>query len=152
MNRFAVLALMSLLLAGCPANLLVRVPGHLYPVAGPLSAQAPLPGYRVIISGAGDSGSISVTLQDGAARTGRWARLQPDDPSANALSGAWDRLYGAGYFVAHLLGNRGVYRAVLTGNAGTTLTVDFYDLDAARMDRVKGVAMDNNGNVFKLTF
>jgi hypothetical protein len=56
------------------------------------------------------------------------------------------------FFVAHLLGSSGTYRAVLAGNKGTTLTVEFYGLNAARMSDVRGVAEDNNGNVFKLTF
>jgi hypothetical protein len=152
MIRVVLTFLMSSLLAGCPSSLLVRVPGHLYPIEGSLSAQTPLPIYKVIISGVGTSGTMSVTLPDGEVCSGHWAPLRPDDPSASQLSVAWDRLYGQGFFAAHILGMSGVYRAVLAGDKGTSLTIEFYPLIAARMSDVKGVATDNNGNFFKLTF
>ena len=46
------------LVAGC----VVMVPGHLYPVHGPLSAQSPLPVYGVVISGVLKSGTLKATL------------------------------------------------------------------------------------------
>jgi hypothetical protein len=152
MKLIVLLLLSSMVLAGCPGDILVKVPGHLYPIEGALVAQAPLPVYKVTISGVGNSGTMSATLQGGEVCNGRWARLRPDDPSANGLSAAWDRLYGAGFFAANVLGNSGADRAVLAGDKGTTLTVEFYGLDPVRMSEVRGVAMDNHGNVFKLTF
>jgi hypothetical protein len=152
MDRIVLLLLISMMLAGCPNNLLVKVPGRLYPVEGSLSAQTPLPIFKLIISGVGNSGTMSATLSDGEVCSGHWAPLGPDDPSASQLLSAWDHIYGEGFFVAQILGKSGVYRAVLAGNKGTKLTVEFYPLDAARMSEVKGVAVDNNGNLFKLTF
>jgi hypothetical protein len=65
-------------------------------------------------------------LPGGEVCSGHWAPLRPDDPSAG--------------------------QAVLAGDKGTTLTVEFSALNPARMSDVKGVAVDNNGNLFKLTF
>ena len=152
MDRIVLLILTSMMLAGCPSSILVRVPGHLYPIEGSLSAQTPAPIYKVVISGVGTSGTMSATLPSGEVCSGHWAPLRPDDPSASQLSVAWDHLYGQGFFVAHILGTSGVNRAVLAGDKGTTLTVEFSALNPARMSDVKGVAVDNNGNLFKLTF
>jgi hypothetical protein len=152
MKRIALLILTSSLLTGCPSNLLVRVPGHLYQIEGSLTAQTPVPTYKVIMDGVGNSGTMTATLRDGEVCSGRWAPLRQDDPSAGQLSAVWDRVYGEGFFVAHILGASGDYRAVLAGNKGTTVTVEFYGLNAAQMSDVRGVAEDNNGNVFKLTF
>jgi hypothetical protein len=152
MKGSLLLLLTSSLLAGCPSNILVRVPGHLYQIQSSLSAQTPVPTYKVIIGGVGNSGTMTATLQDDEVCSGKWAPLRQDDPSASKLSAVWDRVYGQGFFVANILGGSGAYRAVLAGNKGTTLTVEFYGLNAARMSDVRGVAQDNNGDVFKLTF
>ena len=152
MKRVVLLLLTSGLLGGCPANILVRVPGHLYQIEGSPSAPTPVPVYKVIIGGVGNSGTMTATLRDDEACSGHWAPLRQDDPSASKLSAVWDRVYGQGFFVAHILGGSRAYRAVLVGDKGTTLTVEFYGLNAADMNDVRGVAEDNNGNVFKLTF
>lgn len=152
MKGILLLLLTSSLLAGCPSNILVKVPGHLYEIEGSPPAQTPVPTYKVIIDGVGNSGTLTATLRDGEVCSGHWARLRQDDPSASKLSAVWDRVYGQGFFVAHILGSSGAYRSVLAGNKGSTLTVDFYGLNAANMSDVRGVAEDNNGNVFKLTF
>jgi hypothetical protein len=43
-------------------------------------------------------------------------------------------------------------RAILRGTKGTTLNVELYDPKPGEIRQVKGVAKDNAGNVFKLTF
>ena len=139
----------SLLLTGC----LVMVPGHLYPVQGALSAQTPAPVYQVTVSGFGNSGSISATLTGGEVCSGKWAPVQPGDPSAGKFSADWDRVYGEGFFVANVLGNSAIVRAVLAGTKGTILNVEFYALIPGKpATNVKGIAVDNSGNIYKLTF
>jgi hypothetical protein len=64
----------------------------------------------------------------------------------------WDRVYGEGFFVANILGNPVFARAVLAGTKGTILNVEFYAPTPGQMTNVKGVAVDNDGNIFKLTF
>jgi len=125
------------------------VPGHLYPVQGSLSAQTPVPIYNVTLSGILSSGTMSATLQGGEVCSGNWAPVRQNDPSASKLSAEWDRVYGEGFFVANILGNPVFARAVL---AGTTLNVEFYAPTPGQITGVKGIAMDNNGNIFKLTF
>lgn len=131
---------------------LVMVPGHLYPVQGSLSAQTPVPIYNVTLSGILSSGTMSATLQGGEVCSGNWAAVRQNDPSAGKLSVEWDRVYGEGFFVANILGNPVFARAVLAGTKGTTLNVEFYAPTPGQITGVKGIAMDNNGNIFKLTF
>jgi hypothetical protein len=55
-----------------------------------------------------------------------------------------------------VLGRRDVVRGTLTGNHGTTLTVEAYQpaqnpAPSAAAASVRGVAADSNGNVYKLT-
>jgi len=66
------------------------------------------------------------------------------------MSADWNLVYGQGYYVAHVLGNKLYARATLTGNLGTTLSVEFSNENNTR-GNTKGVAQDNRGNVFKVT-
>ncbi len=148
MKQPVLVALIATLLAGC----MVMVPGHLYPVQGSLAAQTPVPVYKVTLSGVMESGTMSATLQDGEVCKGSWAPVRQDDPSAGSMSVEWDSVYGAGFFVANVLGNRVFARAVLLGTKGTTLNVEFYDPTPGQIANVRGIAKDNKDNIFKLTF
>ena len=143
----AFLVLAAMPLSGC----VVMVPGHLYPVQGPLAGANPPPIYGLTMNGIYDSGTLTATLPDGEKCAGRWSVISPDDPNAGQMSAAWDSVYGAGFFVAHVLGSRVFARAVLTGNKGTTLNVQLYDPKPGDVSAVEGVAKDNSGNLFKLT-
>ena len=145
MKQPVLVALIATLLAGC----MVMVPGHLYPVQGSLAAQTPVPVYKVTLSGVMESGTMSATLQDGEVCKGSWAPVRQDDPSAGSMSVEWDSVYGAGFFVANVFGNRVFARAVLLGTKGTTLNVEFYDPTPGQIANVRGIAKDN---IFKLTF
>jgi hypothetical protein len=142
------LPLVAMALSGC----MVMVPGHLYPIHGPLSTNAPTPIYDVSLSGLLMSGTMSATLQEGEVYRGSWTTIRQDDPSGSAMAVEWDSVYGRGFFVANVLGNPVFGRAVLTGTKGTTLNVEFYDPKPGDIRRVIGIAKDNEGNVFKLTF
>ena len=147
-RHFALVLLMTPLLSGC----IVGVPGHLYPVHGPLSAETPAPVYSVRFSGIWKSGTMSATLQDGEVCSGSWAAVPQDDPSANRMAAEWDSVYGSGFFVANVLGKPVFARATLSGTKGTTLSVELYDSTPGTMASAEGVAKDNKGNIFKLTF
>lgn len=144
----AAVTVFASMFAGC----VVMAPGHLYPVGGPLSAQTPVPIYKVTLSGVLKSGSMSATLAGGEVCTGGWSAIPQDDPAAGSMSADWDSVYGAGFFVANVLGKPVFARATLTGTKGTTLQVQFYDPTPGQFANVEGVARDNSGNVFKLTF
>jgi hypothetical protein len=60
------------------------------------------------------------------------------------LAFAWDAVYGEGFFVAHILGNK-FGQGVFTGNQGTVLQVE-------SLDGRNGVAVDNKGNTYKMVW
>lgn len=158
-SRLVFLLLIVSTLSGCSAT------ARLYPVQGPLSAQTPLPVYLAKLTGALNSGSISAVLNDGEIGKGRWHvihRVIPakgadaaTDPTAFNMSAEWDFVYGPGFYVSHVLGARQYARAVVTGNKGTVLNVEMYKPNNEENNTpsaIKGVAKDNNNNVFKLAF
>ena len=135
--------------------------GRLYPVQGPLSAQTPPPIFAAKVSGAFNSGSISVTLSDGEVCKGPW-RLMPrtptgkgatpsDSTSSPEMASAWDTVYGQGFYLARVLGARMHVQGELPGNKGTILNVELYRNEAPEgvLD-IKGVARDNKGNIYKV--
>ena len=112
------------------------------------------------------SGRVHMTLDTGELCEGAWSRV-PGPPSMRAstasvnsatqdLSEEWDRIYGAGYFARHVVDAATYARAVVSGNRGTILTVEFYKPpDLSRRSgpsSIIGVARDNQGNVFRLTY
>ena len=66
------------------------------------------------------------------------------------MAADWDSVYGAGYFTAHVLGNKLYARATLTGTKGTVLHTEFSNEDNTP-GNTKGVAADNKDNVFKVS-
>jgi hypothetical protein len=148
MKHLALLVIATALLAGC----IILVPGHLYPVEGPLASQSPPPIYTVTISGIVRSGTMKATLAGGEACKGSWSAVAQNDPTANRMAAEWDRVYGAGFFTANVLGNPVFARGTLTSPQGTTLDVEFYLPVPGHLESAKGVARDNRGNIYKLTF
>jgi len=148
MKQLLLLVAIVTTLSGC----VVMVPGRLYPIQGPLAGQTPAPIYKVTISGVFKSGSMSATLPDGEVCSGSWAAVGQNDPAPNKMLADWDQVFGQGYFVANVLGAPVRARAVLSGPKGTTLDVEFYDPHPGHIESVVGVARDNTGDLFKLTF
>lgn len=146
-SSYTPLLLATVLLSGC----VIMVPGHLYPVQGPLAAANPPPIYSLTMNGIYKSGTLTATLPDGEKCSGNWSAISANDPNARQMSAAWDSIYGPGFFVAHVLGNPVFAGAVLTGDRGTTLEVQFVDPRPGDVAAVEGVASDKSGNLFKLT-
>jgi hypothetical protein len=144
-KRLLLSLLTTALLSGC-----VVFPGHLYPVAGPLSTQTPPPIFDITLSQV-QTQAILATLQNGEVCQGSRIQILQNDPSANQMSVQWDLVYGQGFFVANVLGSKSLYRADLTGTSGTTLNVEFYLHDPNNFATAKGIAQDSRGNVYKLT-
>ena len=73
---------------------------------------------------------------------------------AEGMPAAWDAVYGQGYYVAHVLGQRLYAHALVTGNQGTILNVEFYRVYRGQNEpgEIHGVAKDNKGDIFKLAF
>jgi hypothetical protein len=128
-----------------------------------LSTQTPVPVFTAKVSGAFNSGSISVVLGDGEVCKGRWALAQAvpapagaaevNDPAANDMPSVWDAVYGQGFYLSHIVGNKEFVRAVATGNRGTILNVEMYRAKAKDSNippDIKGVAQDNKGNIYKV--
>jgi hypothetical protein len=107
------------------------------------------------------SGTISVMLANGEICQGPWAFVSntiPDNTSnSNAasslpptLAADWDLVYGPGFYVAHVIGNRLFARATLSGSTGSVVYVELSN-DTNTRGNTKGVAQDNQGNVFKVS-
>lgn len=141
------------------------VKGRLYPVQGPLSAQTPVPVLSAKASGIFNSGNMSVVLSDGEVCKGRWevgqaipapkGTITGNPSSGDDMPSVWDAVYGQGFYVSHVLGNKRFARAVVTGNRGTILNVEMYRADEGRPNStpdIKGVAKDNKDNIYKVVF
>jgi hypothetical protein len=142
-------------LAGCIS---LTVQGGFSPVEGPLSQQNPAPTYTAKMSGL-LSGSISVVLAKGDVCKGSWAFVSRTPPTATGTTALppppktaadWDLVYGQGFYVAHVVGNRFYARATLTGKMGTVVHLELSNETNTR-GNTKGVARDNHGNIFKVS-
>jgi len=137
---------------------------HLYPIQGPLASLTPPPIYTAKMTGAFNSGNLSLTLANGEVFSGPWKaisvnerakRATAGDPGQFSLATAWDTVYGQGFYTAHVLGTPLFAQAVLTGNQGTVLQAELYRQEHGGDDApfdIKGVAKDSKGNLFKLAF
>lgn len=143
------LAAIFAMLGGCA----IMVPGHLYPVQGPLSKESTPPIYAATLNGGVlPSGSITVHLADGITCPGDWKAISRDDPTARQMSAEWDKVYGSGYFVANVLGKRTFARAVLTCTNAENLNLEFLVVEPGKPSSTIGVVSDGTGNIFKLSF
>jgi hypothetical protein len=133
-------------LGGC----VTTMPGHLYPVQGPLSKETAPPIYTAtMLGGPALSGPITVHMAAGITCSGDAKALSPDDPTARRMSVEWDVVYGSGYFVANVLGQPGFARSALACTNGENLSVEF--VKSVNPPNV-GVVSDGTGNIFKLSF
>ena len=151
MRQLGLLLGIAILLSAC----VVGAPGHMYPVAGPLAAQTPVPIYKVSLTIIGPiSGTLSATVQNGEACQGSLERIRPDAGASSNMRADWDRVYGQGFFDAQLLGNARA-RATLTGATGQCLSIELFNprLDhGGAVGDIVGIARDDSGNVYKVTF
>jgi len=144
----------AMMLVGCVS---LSVPGAFSPVQGPLSKKPSVPSYSATMSGI-LSGTISVVVDNGEVCRGPWVFFSKaaaegrdaSSPPAGNLAADWDAVYGAGYYVAHVLGNKLYARATLSCNKGTTIRTELSN-EHNEHGQTKGVAEDNNGNVFKVS-
>jgi hypothetical protein len=93
---------------------------------------------------------------------GRWATMPQPEKSTNAaatspndMAAEWDTVYGSGFYVSHILGARLHAKATLVGNKGTNLNLEMYKSDSNKEETaaaIKGVAKDDKGNIYKVTF
>jgi hypothetical protein len=78
-----------------------------------------------------------------------------NQPQSN-LAAAWDTVYGNGFYVAHVLGQRIRIQGVIPCDQGTILNVQAYQYSGGDDKNPtlirQGVATDNKGNIYKLAF
>ena len=127
---------------GCSGSL------YFYPVRGPLAAQQPVPVITAKATGLA-SGSISLLLPSGEKCQGPWAPV-PQGQVDNELSSTWNSVYGPGNYEARVLGSKWHGKAILTGNQGSKIQLEFFR-DTVKDAPLQGVARDNAGNVYKIT-
>lgn len=150
MKHCAVLVCAVVLLSGC-----FRV-GRLYPVQGPLANQTAPPIYAAKMTGAFNSGNITVTLANGEVCRGAWGLVSQKPTEAGAPLSVdwpkvWDAVYGRGYYTANVLGTPLHVRSSLAGSSGTTLDVEMYRRNVpGQLTEIHGVAEDNRGNIYKI--
>ena len=149
MKTTVLLAPIFLTLGGCA----VMVPGHLYPVQGPLSKETTPPNYTATLNGSVlPSGTITVHIAPRVTCPGDWKAISQDDPTARQMSVEWDEVYGSGYFVANVLGKRTFARSVLTCTNAEKLNLEFLVVEPGNPSSTIGVVSDGTGNIFKLSF
>ena len=149
MKTTILLAIVLAILGGCA----VMVPGHLYPVQGPLSKESTPPIYAVTLNGSFlPTGSITVHMAPTITCPGDWKAIAQDDPTARQMSVEWDEVYGSGYFVANVLGKRTFARSVLTCTNAEKLNLEFLVVEPGKPSSTVGVVSDGTGNIFKLSF
>ena len=129
------------LLLGC------LVPMHLYPIrAG--STQPVLHGHASI-------NTVTFTLPSGEVCKGRWTRVTPNTPASTDpdadLRALWDEVYGPGFYLSQVLGSVNHGQALLLGDRGTRLRVEFYQ-GTVKGSPLLGVGRDGQGTAYKLTY
>jgi hypothetical protein len=141
-------------LSGCYANM------HLYPAQGPIATQSPLPVFTAKITGR-TSGDITLPFVGGEVCKGHWTRVArvqgptgqtTSTPSAKDMPAVWDAVYGQGFYTSHVLGTWLYGTAVLTGDHGTVMDVEFSSSDNEEHASTRGVARDDKGNIYKVVF
>jgi hypothetical protein len=134
--------LLAVLLAGCTGT------AFLYPVQGPLATQSPPP----VIPLHADGFSLSLTLPNGETFKGKGSIVPHTQNPLNPLSAQWDLVYGSGYYLAHVLGTDAYRVATLTGDKGSSIRIEITSLtDRGGAVSQVGVAVDDKGDVFKIT-
>jgi hypothetical protein len=117
---------------------------HLYPVQGPISKQNPVPIYAGKVTPL----NISFTSPNGEACDSGVSNVSPGRPASD-LAGAWDAIYGPGYYVAHVLGaTAGHFMATFTCSGGTVFE---WEASAIGETAYQGAAKDSVGNVYKIS-
>ncbi len=156
-----VLALLSVcIIAGCTPAIGQR----LYPVAGPAATQAAPPLFTAKVQNyMGKSGIMTLVQGDGETFRGPWSIVTatfyndktPGTPASfppqSNLAFAWDIVYGEGYYISTILGSQQIGQAVVTGDKGTVLQIEFHrEQLGVPEDNHFGVAVDNKGNIYKV--
>jgi hypothetical protein len=154
MKQLVPLLCLAMTFTGCVVIGPPAVPGHLYPIQGPLSTQTPAPitAVSLLHDPGSDTGTLLAYPSEGEVCQGTLTPVMQSDTSADNMSAEWDLVYGQGFFVANVLGTPFFFRAVLDGNQGTRFNVQIYNSGPRHINAFKGVATDNKGNTFKLTF
>jgi hypothetical protein len=163
--KFALILLIVSMLSGGVA----AFPQRLYPVQGPLAAQPSPP----VLIGKIKKGMISVKLASWALPNGDVLKLNekskgwtvafannktPGTPESYPpqpnLAFAWDAVYGQGYYVANILGSKSIGQGVYMGDKGGILQMEFlrYQSDNPPPGIKSGVAIDNQGNIYKMAY
>jgi hypothetical protein len=150
------------LLSVCAISGSIAASGEtLYPVQGPLAAQAPPPVITAKFSGT-MSGKFSLVQAKGESFHGTWAFAKqsfvnsktPGTPASYPpqpnLAFAWDAVYGQGYFLAQIVGTT-IRQVVATGDQGTVIQVECMYTPGQTYGN-NGVAVDSKGNIYKVVW
>ena len=109
------------------------------------------------------SGNFSLVQTNGESFQAKWTTITAsfinnktlENPASYLpqpnLAFAWDTVYGQGYFVGQVLGNR-IRQVVATGDRGTVIQVEMQQSFGQQAGVYNGVAVDSKGNVYKVVW
>lgn len=146
MRRF--LPLLLLLGTGC---LPVSAPFHLHPLAEARPEAQAIPCQLQLHFG-WQNATLVAKLPDGEQCRGEFPVMSPGPAPDRSLAPTWDRVYGAGFFNAQVLGSAGHTRVFLRGDRGRTLQVEFHKKPGDPHGGLEGIALDAEGSVYKLGY
>ena len=129
------------------ACLPMSAPFHIYPVEQPGRVSA-IP-CRFKLHFGWQHATLSASLPDGETYAATVDTRMPP-PADQEMAQLWDRVFGAGYFTAKVLGSPKYFRADLKNPAGDSLKMEVHTIPGDNQGAVEGVAVASNGRLFEV--
>ena len=139
-----VLATVSLLLL--TACFPVSAPFHIYPISETGSGSAIPCRFRIHFGW--QSATITASLPNGETFESVISTASSVPPDRE-LAPLWDKVFGAGYFNAKVLGSAQHFRTALRSQQGHELRMELHRMPGDRNNGFEGVAIDNNNLIYK---
>lgn len=138
-----ILVALSLLL--CTACLPISAPFHIYPI-GEAASSSPIP-CRFKIHFGWQSATIIATLPRGETFSAAFdIHVAPPD---REMAPFWDKVFGAGYFNAKVLGSRQHFRIALRSAQGQEMQMELHGIPGDHRGGLEGVAVDGKHQLYK---
>jgi len=132
-----------LFLTGCFP---VSAPFHIYPIREAGSG-SPIP-CRFRIHFGWQNATISAFLPDGETYASVISTTRSDPPNRD-LAPLWDKVFGAGYFNAKVLGSPQHFRTTLKNEQGRELRMELHRMPGDPNNGFEGVAIDGDNLIYK---
>jgi hypothetical protein len=154
----ALLVTFVISLLGCYAGV------RLYPVHGPAATQGHSGLFKA--SGVFNSGNFWGDLNDPSpfhseSCKGKWETTAPPKPPVetgtpgiNDMAAVWDAVYGADYYVTHVMNAKRCAPGSCMSKRGTVLDAEVCELGSDKNGKMmrRGVAKDNKSSIYRFDF